>query len=74
MEPTPGGGIWHQGGNAVSWASYYLARFILQPKSLWHHGDILKTLILNLEQLKSEGPGASAVLVGPEQGAQYPDN
>ncbi|KAF2986022.1 hypothetical protein EK904_002180, partial [Melospiza melodia maxima] len=33
------------------------------PKCLWHHGDILKTLILNLEQLKSEGPGAGAVLV-----------
>lgn len=68
------GGIWHQGGNAVSWASYYLAGFILQPKCLWHHGDILKTLILNLEQLKSEGPGAGVVLVAPDQGAQHPDN
>lgn len=68
------GGIWHQGGNAVLWASYYLAGFILQPKCLWHHGDILKTLILNLEQLKSEGPGAGVVLVAPDQGAQHPDN
>lgn len=42
------GGIWHQGGNTFSWASYYLAGFILQPKCLWHHGDILKTLILTL--------------------------
>lgn len=64
MEQTPGlGGIWHQGGNAVSWASYYLAGFILQPKCFWYHGDLLKTLILNLEQLKSEGPGAGAVLM-----------
>lgn len=35
---------------------------------------MLKTLILNLEQLKSEGLGAGAVLVAPDQGAQYPDN
>ena len=71
------GGIWHQGNigsSSVSWASYYLAGFILQPKYLCHSGGILKMLTLNLEQLKSEGLGAAAVLVAPEQGAQGPDN
>lgn len=71
------GGIWHQGNtgsNSVSWASYYLAGFILQPKCLWHSGGILKTQTLNLERLKSEGPGAGAAPVAPERGAPHPDN
>lgn len=71
------GGIWHQGNtgsNSVSWAGYNLAGFLLQPKCLWQDGGILTTLTLNLEQLKSEGPGAGAALGAPERGAQHTDN
>lgn len=71
------GGGWHRGdtgSNSVSWASYYLAGFILQPKRLWQGRGILKTPTLNLERLEAEGPGAGAALAAPERGAQHPHN